>query len=349
MQHQQLPRNAHSQRGVAILTVLIIVALVMTLATVILARQSRTVRQTDNYQSLERAWQYAFALEQYVGMELQRDLKTNKYDALTESWATVVPTLPLEEGNGVKIGEFKGRVEDLQARFNINNVLDENGKLRTSGEDQQLKRLVQWVGLPDGFATSIIDWIDPDTVIQSGESAEGDYYLSSAIPYRAADMPLADTSELRLIRLEGEAKDKETALKKLLPYVTALPLKKTTVNANTASKPVLTALGLNTQQIETIITAQREKKPFKSSNELFNALNLDEKQSEVLKTALDVNSQYFRLQGEIKVGRARVYLSSVFFRAPDKPIRVIMRQFDRVNDTQPATTTDDADTTPATS
>ena len=346
MQHQQLPRNAHSQRGVAILTVLIIVALVMTLATVILARQSRTVRQTDNYQSLERAWQYAFALEQYVGMELQRNLKTNKYDALTESWARLkLKDLKLEEGNSVTVGIFTGKLEDLQARFNINNILIQPQTPPNQQQKTYLNNLIHDAGLPDGFTSAMIDWIDDDEQLSDGESAESDYYLSSTLPFRAANMQFLDPSELRLLRLTMSADKKPVALNKLQQLVSTIPTNQIiTVNANTANKQVLTALGLNSQQIESIMDL-RKTKPFETAQDLANKASLTSEQ----KLILGVSSNYFRLQGEIKVGRARVYLSSVFFRAPDKPIRVIMRQFDRVNDTQPATTTDDADTTPATS
>lgn len=350
MQRPAPHRPRKQQRGVAILTVMVIAVLTVTLATVIFARQSRTVREADNYQSLERAWQYAIALEQFVGMELQRDAKTNHYDAFTDDWAITIPALPMEEGNKVKVGEFKGKVEDLQARFNLNNVLDEKGKLRTSGEDQQLKKLVTAVGLPESFAQRIMDWVDPDTIIQSGDSAESDYYLSGAIPYRAADMPMADPSELRLLRMESEPKEKTAALAKLLPHVIAVPFKKLTVNANTASPEVLQAIGLTQTQIDTLLTARNTKKPYKSSSELLTALALtDPKEQERLKTALDVTSSYFRLQGEIRLGRARVFLTTTFFRDANRT-RVIMRQFDRAEpEPPPPQNNDDASTAPATS
>jgi len=350
--HRKLPnRKLTQQRGVAILTVLVVVALVVTLAALIFARQSRAVRQTDNYQSLERAWQYAFALEQFVGMELQRDQQDNKYDALSEGWATTLPTLPIEEGNGVKVGEFNGKLEDLQARFNLNNVLDEKGKLRTNGEDQQLKELVKLSGLPSGFADTLIDWVDADSIILSGESAESDYYLSGAVPYRAANRAFADASEVRLLRLDiTDPKEKEQALANFLRNATVLPAKTPTkINANTATDVVLKAIGLSQNSVDTIAAARTAETPYKTTGDLLAALDTaDKAKQEQLSKVLDVSSQYFRLTGEVRLGRARVYVNSVFFRETGEPIRVIMRQFDRVNEPEKDdTTTDDANTTPA--
>lgn len=359
MRRKQPANSPRQQRGIAILTTLVIAVLVVTLATVIFARQSRAVRQTDNYQSLERAWQYAYSIEQFAGMELVRDAKSSKHDDLTEDWAINLPTLPLEEGNGVKVGEFTATLEDLQGRFNLNSIMTDKGQESPNQEMTTLQELAKSAGLPTSFANTVFDWMDPDAIIKSGDSAETDYYLSGAIPYRAADMPMADISEIRLLRLDVEPEQKDKAMNAFLHNVTVLPFN-TTVNANTASEVVLQAMGLNAERIKTIMEARtpENEKPFKTTKELFDALNFitdgttepakaDAALKARLEKTLDVSSSYFRLKGEIKLGRARVHLNSVFYREPGKPIRVIMRQFDRVND-QPATTTttDDASNTP---
>lgn len=365
MRPRQPATSPHRQRGIAILTTLVIAVLIVTLAAVIFARQSRAVRQTDDYQSLERAWQYAYSIEQFAGMELQRDAKSgDKSDDLTEDWAINLPTLPLEEGNGVKVGEFNVKLEDLQARFNINSIMDDKGKESPNQEMTTLKNLAQSAGLPATFADTIFDWMDPDSIIRNGSSAETDYYLSGAIPYRAADIPLVDASEIRLLRLDMmDPEQKDKALKAFLQNVTVLPFN-TTVNANTTNKAVLQAMGLNADRIKIIMDARlpENDKPFKSAAQLFADLQFDTNTSTPagkadaelkarLSKTLDVSSSFFRLKGEVKVGRARVFLNSVFYREPGQPIRVIMRQFDRVDENEPetTTTTDDASTTPTNS
>ncbi|EIJ35196.1 type II secretion system minor pseudopilin GspK [Thiothrix nivea] len=359
------------QRGIAILTVLVIAVLVVTLAAVVFARQSRAVRQSDNFQSLERAWQYVFTMEQYAGLQLQLDAQENKYDAFTDRWAYELPTQTLREDSGAVV-QFKGKLEDMQGRFNLNNLVLQKeqgqGQGQASGQQQQageqaqttqsrqqqgyngavygqLQKFVTAAGLPVGFAEAIVDWVDANNLPTGVNGAERDYYLSGAIPYLAADMPFADLSEVRLLRLdipEPELKDK--LLQRFLQTVTALPFY-TTLNPNTASKEVLKASGLNDNQIGQILDKRKTKQAYKSKEEFSRDMAFTPGNDDVLMESFDVTSQYFRLSGEVHINRARVFVNSLLFRAPNGPVRVIMRQFDRV-DEQP-TTTDDASNTPA--
>lgn len=341
------PKPIRQQRGIAILSVLVIAVLVVTLAAAIFARQSYAVRQTENFQSLERAWQYVLMMEQYAGLQLQLDAKDNQYDALTDRWAQQLPTQTLNEESGAVV-KFTGKLEDLQARFNLNNLLSQDpeqpGKLDGAALNQ-LKQFVIDAGLPAGFADAIADWLDSNTQPQGLEGAERDYYLSGNIPYLAADMPFADTSEVRLLRLEmqdPEAKNK--ALSRFLSTVTALPFKKTTINPNTAKEPVLRALKLNPDQIATIFNKRKLQQAYKSKQDFVQDMAFTPDQNVALRDSFDVTSQYFRLTGEVQINRARVFVNSLLLRDAQGSVRVIMRQFDRVNE-QPIPTTDDASNT----
>ncbi|MEB4590455.1 type II secretion system minor pseudopilin GspK [Candidatus Thiothrix sp. Deng01] len=336
------------QRGIAILTVLVIAVLIVTLAAVVFARQSRAVRQSDNFQSLERAWQYAFTMEQYAGLQLQLDALANKYDAFTDRWAYELPVQTLTEDSGAVV-RFSGKLEDMQARFNLNNLVSQEGEQRGKLDGaalNQLKPFVANAGLPPGFSDAIADWLDANVIPQGVEGAERDYYLSGTMPYLAADMPFADPSELRLVRLDIlDPKLKDKALNQFLHMVTVLPFKKSTLNPNTASKEVLRAIGLNDSQIQTVLNKRQAKQAYKSKEEFSRDMGFVPGKDDVLLDSFDVTSQYFRLSGEVQINRARVFVNSLLFRTPNGPVRVIMRQFDRVNE-QP-TTTDDASNTPA--
>lgn len=364
--HPKFPDLPRRQRGIAILTVLVIAVLIVTLAAVIFARQSRAVRQSDNFQSLERAWQYVFTMEQYAGLQLQIDAQENKYDALTDRWAYELPTQTLTEDSGAVV-RFSGKLEDLQGRFNLNNLVLQKGQTTAqpqaagqqpqtaSAQPQQqgyngtvygqLQKFVTQAGLPGGFADAIVDWVDSNVLPMGVNGAERDYYLAGAIPYLSADRPFADPSEIRLLRLEMQVPaEKDAALKRFLPTVTTLPFF-TTLNPNTASKEVLRAIGLNDNQIGLILDKRRAKLTYKSRDDFIREMAFSPEQTRVLQDSFDVTSQYFRLTGEVQINRARVFVNSLLFRTPNGPVRVIMRQFDRVNE-QP-TTTDDASNTPA--
>ncbi|WGZ94872.1 MAG: type II secretion system minor pseudopilin GspK [Candidatus Thiothrix putei] len=344
--HHPARNRPRQQRGIAILSVLVIAVLVVTLAAAIFARQSRAVRQTDNFQSLERAWHYVLMMEQYAGLQLQLDAKTNKFDALTDRWAYRLPTQTLTEESGA-IVKFTGNLEDLQGRFNLNNLLsqdaEQRGKLDAAALNQ-LKPFVTDAGLPAGFADAIADWLDSNTQPQGIDGAERDYYLAGVIPYLAADMPFADVSEVRLLRLEmqdPEAKNK--ALNHFLTTVTALPFEKTTINPNTASKWVLKALRLSDSQIALILDKRKLKQAYRSKEEFLRDMAFEPGKDDALMNSFDVTTQYFRLTGEVQINRARVFVNSLLLRDAKGSVRVIMRQFDRVNE-QPITTNDASNT-----
>lgn len=334
------------QRGIAILSVLVIAVLVVTLAAAVFVRQSRAVRQTDNFQSLERAWQYVLMMEQYAGLQLQLDAKDNKYDALTDRWAYQLPTQTLSEESGA-IVKFTGKLEDLQARFNLNNLINQEGELRGKQNGAAVNQLTPFVtdaGLPPGFVSAIVDWVDIDKQPQGLEGAERDYYMSGEIAYLAADMPFADTSEVRLLRLDmqdPEAKNK--ALNRFLSTVTALPFKQTTVNPNTASKQVLRAMRLSDSQIASILDKRKLKQAYKSKADFVQEMAFTPGKDDVLLNSFDVTTQYFRLTGEVQINRARVFVNSLLLRDAKGSVRVIMRQFDRVNE-QPIITDDASNT-----
>jgi general secretion pathway protein K len=341
--HPKLPRQ---QRGIAILSVLVIAVLIVTLAAVVFARQSRAVRQTDNFQSLERAWQYVFMMEQYAGLQLQLDAKDNKYDALSDRWAYTLPTQTLTEESGA-IVKFTGKLEDLQGRFNLNNLVSQDGELRGKLDGaafNQLKPFVTDAGLPSGFTDAIADWLDSNTQPQGVDGAERDYYLSGTIPYLAADMPFADPSEVRLLRLEMQDPNlKDKALSQFLSTITTLPFQKTTINPNTASKEVLKALRLSDNQIALILDKRKLKQVYRSKAEFIQEMAFTPGKDDVLMNSFDVTTQYFRLTGEVQINRARVFVNSLLLRDPKGAVRVIMRQFDRVNE-QPITTNDASNT-----
>ncbi|QLQ33144.1 MAG: general secretion pathway protein GspK [Candidatus Thiothrix singaporensis] len=229
------------QRGIAILTVLVIAVLIVTLAAVVFARQSRAVRQSDNFQSLERAWQYAFTMEQYAGLQLQLDALANKYDALTDRWAYELPAQTLTEDSGAVV-RFSGKLEDMQGRFNLNNLVSQEGEQRGKLDGaalNQLKPFVANAGLPRLYRRN------RRLAGRQRHPARGGRSGTGLLPVRhhalpAADMPFADPSELRLVRLDIlDPKLKDKALNQFLQTVTVLPFKKSTLNPNTASKEVL--------------------------------------------------------------------------------------------------------------
>ena len=134
-------------------------------------------------------------------------------------------------------------------------VLDESAKvdLNVAGPGL-LSGLMISVGLDQNRARqltgAIMDWRDPDDLLNAEGGAEDPEYAAQDLPYGAKDRPFETLSELRLVLGMDEA-----SYRKLLPYLTvhtgqALP------SVSFAAEPVLLAMGLPALQV-TEILAQR--------------------------------------------------------------------------------------------
>lgn len=324
-------KSQRRQQGVAMLTALLIVALAVIVVTSIFVQQRYSIRLSNNLQDLEQAYQYAYVAEKMAGIWLEQDIKDTKdgtYDALQDEWAGKIDPKPIDDDNGQPIGELQVKLDDLQAYFNVNNLYDVQNKKARASMVKIFQQALQTAGtLPLGFANSIVDWIDPDDELVDRDSAESDYYLTQEQPYKASNALILDPRELYLIKLGSvDADSKKQLLAELMPLVTALPTP-STINVNTASAKVLTAMGLTDQQLQAIVQ-ERDAGPIKSIEALQKLVpNLSKEQ----KVLLGVSSNYFRLSGQVRLGKSRLFLNSVLFRSAEGKVRVIMRQFNRVN------------------
>ncbi len=185
-----------------------------------------------------------------------------------------------------------------------------------------LQRLLENLELKPALALAIADWIDPDPDPQFPDGAEDSDYAVLNPPYLAANRPFLDVSELRLIKdLEPEAYDK------LAPVVCALP-SGTPLNVNTAQGPVLAALGekeLKPADLERTLK-ERPAEGYKTVDEFLNAAKLTVEAP--IKALLSVDSQYFLLRVEARVGDGRAMLYSTLYR-DENGVRVLRRGFGR--------------------
>ena len=215
------------QRGVALITILLIVALLTAIVSRIGLSSQIWVRQVENGSALAQADQASRAAQIWVAKILEQD--DNNIDAATDLWARPLPPIPA--GHGVLFGW----VEDMQSRFNLNNLVDTEGKLDGLAM-QRFERLLQILELNPGIAQAVADWIDADGSPAGPWGAEDVYYISLETPYFAANRRFDDASELRLVR----GVDLK-AWQKLELYVSALP-EATPINMNTVSTEVLAAV-----------------------------------------------------------------------------------------------------------
>lgn len=229
-----------AQRGVALITALLVIALVTAAAVAMASRQQLDIRRTANTLQRDQAYVYAMGAEVMARAVLAKDDPQTDHKA--EHWGESGTAIPFEGGL------LTGTLEDIQGRFNLNNVV-KNG-VASPQDVERLKRLLLilkgrsasdpdkdvWKNAeaPD-LANAVLDWIDADSNVSPGGAEDSDY-LQAERPYRAANAPMAATSELLLVRGFTAAIYREVA-----PYVTALP-EYTKINVNTAKLEVLRSL-----------------------------------------------------------------------------------------------------------
>jgi general secretion pathway protein K len=294
------------ERGVALITAVLVVALAAIIATSMMQRQNFDTQRTANIIHRDQAIAYALGAEHWAGVELSKDAEINNYDHLKENWAYELPPLPIDGGY------ITGRLQDLQGRFNLNSILDPL-------QAERFMRLCQAINVEPDFIPALQDWIDRDTETRE-DGAEDESYTLLDPPYRAANRFLADTSELLLVK--GVSLEDYNIL---TFYISALP-GNSDINVNTASPQLLQSLtyDLTPADVERII-GLRDAQPYKNIDLFVEDKTFAGK--EINEEHLTVSSQYFLLTANVMLGDAPLTLQSVLSRSTTGKITVIQRRF----------------------
>lgn len=301
--------NAWRQRGVALLTAVLVVALATVIVATLLDQGNLALARTRNLVRAEQADALALGLEEWAMQLLLRDLANEQgMDTHGDIWSAPLPATP------VPGGRVAGRMFDLNGCFNLNNLVA--GAQRVPSQMQRFERLLRALQLDGGIAEVVADWIDPDFAAEA-RGAEDQRYLQRSPPYRAANREIAHVSELRLVR--GVDAQVYAAL---APHVCALP-SGSFINVNTATVPVLMSLAEGMS--ETI--ARRIANDGAARYASIGALQAELQQLGIagLDTfQLGVGSDYFLARAEIELDGIPIGYSSVIERKPGS-LRVIAR------------------------
>jgi general secretion pathway protein K len=297
------------QQGVALITVMLVVALATTAAVAMASRQQVDIRRTENTLYAGQAWMYMMGVEDWAKQFLAQDVKDNKIDHYGEDWATRLPPLPVEGG------KVQGTLDDLQGRFNINS-LAQSGDAGKSAR-QRFTRLLNVLGLNPDLANIAADWVDADQEPRFPAGAEDGFYLGQDPSYRSANRPMTSVSEMLL--LKGMTYDD---YEKLLPFITTLPVK-TPININTASAQVLACLAddLPEKELEALVKKRADKPYNKVEDFLAERIFAGKK---IPLDGLSVSSDYFMLQSAVDVGH--VHRTQISLLERDNKGRVVTLQ-----------------------
>ncbi|GAA0673851.1 general secretion pathway protein K [Sphingomonas insulae] len=317
------------ERGAALLTVLLLVAMIAVLAGTALERLRLTTRLAANALGGEQARGYARAAEALATSKVSDMLGSSRDQVtLASGWSNRPYGLPLP-GGGLAVA----RVTDGGNCFNLNSLVSRQGPdvyTSTQSFTQRLQfvRLMRLVGVPaqaaERIAPATADWIDTDQD-QQGGGAEDPTYLAKAIPYRTAGTLMADPSELRAV--DGVTPD---IYARLRPWICTLPVAATSsININTVmpeQAPLVAMLFADTLSVDTArgLILRRPPQGYKSTTTFLNAAGNGATPEGG--AGLAVTSTWFALEIDVTSGTARLQ-ERALIDASRLPARLVARQW----------------------
>jgi general secretion pathway protein K len=225
-------RSRRHQRGVALLVAILLVAFGTIIAAAMAYDNAMTARRAAATFEFDQAILVAEGAEALAAYGLQQTFKENlAYTAPGQPWSQPLP--PTEVTPGVTL---EASLEDLQGRFNINNLVMTDGNQPNTAAITAFQHLLTMLNLDPKLADYIVDWIDKNTDPMDPDGAEDSVYMEMDPPYRTPNLPITSTSEL--LAMPGVTR---AEFDTLAPYIVALPLG-TQINTCSASPYVLDAL-----------------------------------------------------------------------------------------------------------
>ena len=287
-------RFRRRQRGVAIITALLLTTLAITIVASLFWQQQVQVRSIENQRlQLQKQWVLRGALD-WARLILREDAKYSTVDQLGEPWAVELAETRLDqyveneriEGD-IGNATLSGRVIDAQSRFNLTN-LAANGTV-DAAQVAIFQRLLGALQLDTGLAQASAELLAASQ--PKAASATG----AAVVP--PAKGPIGITQIDDLLAVPGFSPEIYARLK---DFVTVLP-RPTPVNANTAPAEVLQAI-IDTLSASdaTALVASRERAYFRDGADLAQRVPGIAPSSSQIAFA----TNFFLVDGKVKIGRA---------------------------------------------
>lgn len=331
---------ATGQRGAALLTAMIIVALIATVSAGMVWQQWRAVQvEAAERAQLQAQWILQGALD-WARLILREDARSGREDHLGEPWAVPLAEarlstfLAADRNNNSAAEEgldafLSGRIDDAQARYNLRNLVHQ-GKV-VPAELVSLQRLCEFIGLPAQVGQVIASGLRQTQLGSSaevqGDEAEG----SSGAVLQGQPLPPPGVAQLTWLGLD------EATVQRLAPHIVLLP-QPTPINLNTAGREVIAAVlpMVDLGAAQRLVQA-RQRNPLRKLEDA-QAL-LGEGVPALDAQRVDVRSAYFEVTGMMRLEQLAVAQRSLLERR-DREVRVLhSERLGVLPDGSPATAT----------
>lgn len=280
-----MKRNRSAQRGAALLTAMIIVTLVTTLAASMVWQQWRAVQvETAERARAQSAWILSGALD-WARLILREDARTSaNVDHLAEPWAVPLAEARLStflaaDSQSADEGLeafLSGRIVDAQSRYNLRNLVSDQGQILPQ-ERETLRRLCEIAGIAADIGDRLAAGLR-DALMHSGDNAP-------LLP--------ATVDQLTWLGIDPEA------VSRLAPYVVLLP-ERVPLNLNTATREVIAAVaGVDLGTAERVVQ-QRQNAALRSISDAARQLQL--RSPGDLEGRGSTSTVYFEVHGRLRLG-----------------------------------------------
>lgn len=290
------PAPQHRQRGIAVVTALLLTTLAITIVASLFWEQQVQVRSIENQRlQLQKQWILRGALD-WASLILREDAKHSSTDNLDEPWA--VPLAETRLNQYVENGSaddyaadtvLSGSISDAQARYNLTNLCV-NGIIDPF-EVAVFARLLSNVQLNPALAQATAD-----AMAAAQKTAVVDAANSTSQP---DPQPMNLTQMEDLLAIPGFAPE---MLDRLRNYAIFLP-GATPVNVNTAPAEVLAAR-IDTLSLSdaTLLVTSRNTAAFRDLADFVQKLH--GRPFTASDNSVSVSTNYFLVDGNVRMDRA---------------------------------------------
>lgn len=302
-------RHVGTQRGVAVVTALLLTTLAVTIVASLFWEQQLQVRSIENQRlQLQKQWVLRGALD-WARLILREDGRTTAIDELNEPWATPLAPTRLDqyiesattrtEAGGAMLS---GSIQDAQGRFNLTNLIDLSDLGKHEGINHSalaaFTRLLAMLGQDQSVARLIAQHMADAARASLNSTAD----TSRPVAFVQLDdllaVPGCTPQMIHAIRLQ-------TAI---LPVATP-------ININTARPEVLAARipGLSLTDANSIVNSRRQT-AFNTVADL--AKRLPDQAKSLEEGSLSVTTSYFLVNGAVTIRRAKLEIQALVERQP---------------------------------
>ncbi|MFZ6644276.1 type II secretion system minor pseudopilin GspK [Undibacterium sp. TJN25] len=323
------PTPPARQRGVAVVTALLLTTLAITIVASLFWQQQVQVRSIENQRlQLQKKWVMRGALD-WVRLILREDAAHSTVDWLGEPWAVNLEETRLDQyvENGRSDSEdsdatLSGHVVDAQSRFNLTNlaVNGEASARETAVFAKLLDNLKIETSLAQAAASSIaLSQAKAAAAGASSGSGTVGPVSTSSVPDLSNTSSTAGLPEVQFLRfaqlddLLSVAGFTPMMVQKLRDFVTVLP-RATPINVNTAPAEVLSARveGLSMSDAAAIV-ASRDRAHFLSLSDLRQ--RFPDKLTSVTDSDMATSTSYFIVNGKVRLSRSWLDTNALIERA----------------------------------